>query len=1056
MHASELTGLGTMTRIVVLHVLLASLALLSMQAQAQGSAEASAKYDFDIPSMSLDFALKSFQERTGVRVSFLPDRLQPFYSSAIRGRFNPFEALELMLRSTALDVEWVRSDAVYIGIMTHQTLQRFAEAKISKYDGMGGEVSPSMRSYSLLLARIPLSDLIQPLSYYFGLQFEVSPSDEALLRTYVGPLDTSLTPVRTLDDLLEGTELTWEWVGEGTIRIRKRVRSNRPDVTVEASRMLTLEIDRAPGRVMAKDQIDALGVSSVAQVMQYLAQEPFLRAEGLRTDGAQGVQLRGLGSDTTLVLINGRRIGTTANLYDSNSFDLNTIPVVAVERIEVYLDATPFSVGADTIGGIVNVVLKSDARDPTIDLHYGTSEGGGRERRASFASGVSREAFRISAVLDYFQRDRLLGAERDRWRNQDYRRFGGTDLRSPDSNPGNVSSLTSANLPGLSARFAAVPSHPSGEVLSADDFLAGERNLESLFVYRSILPESERASAVLSGEWKFSTATQAFAELLYATRETVFSDFPASVSNAVVPANNPYNPFGVPVRVNFLLSAVERERISKNQFARGLVGIRGDAGPWKWEVTLLHTDDRAQLTTEGDLDFAHVMSALSQATPEQALNVFDDGPGGTWPVLRSVIAPAVPREYAAEGSQVGAQFGGDVSTWKAGTISALFGAQWAEFGISAAGVPLGTRKREITSGIAELNVPVVAGNEQVPVLAAVLQGRIDRISDLRTLANFQFRLDWQPHPDVRARGTYGTSYRAPSLYELYQPMIRAFAPITDPKRDNEIVTVPISFGGNPRLEPATAESWSLGLILTPERWDALSLTGTYWHTEVTDRLSPVDLSTVFGHEELFGDRLLRATPTAADIAAGRPGAITFLNVTSEGKGTLRASGVDVQAAWNFDTGFGQFTPELSATWMNEFRVLDWPGLPTVDRVAIASSLGTIPRWHGVAGLTWNVGALTVTAKGRYVSASEDVNLFQNRQTGRTIAAQAYFDLQASLQLNQESQDDASWRSVTITTGVNNLFNRQPRFAEIGASFGYDPSFGDLRDRFAYLRVTKSF
>lgn len=1047
-----------MTRIVVMHVLLLSLALLSMQARAQQSAGASAQYEFDIPSMSLDSALRSFQGRTGVRVSFLPDRLQTFYSSAIRGRFNAFEALQLMLRDTALDVEWVRSDAVYIGIMTHQTLQRFAEARISKYDGMDGEVSPSMRSYSLLLARIPLSNLIQPLSYYFGLQFEVSPSDEALLRTYVGPLDASLTPVRTLDDLLEGTELTWEWVGEGIIRIRKRVRSNRPDVTVEASRLFALPSDGPPSVMLSQVDIDRLGISTVAQAIQYLTQQPFSRSDGFRSDGAQSVQLRGLGFDTTLVLINGHVVGASANLYDTNGFDLNTIPLAAVERIEVWLDATPMSVGADAVGGMLNIVLATQVDKPSFDLHYGSAEGGSRERRVSFAGGVSSDGIRVATVLDYFTRDALSGSARSRWRDQDYRRFGGDDFRSPDANPGNVASLMGNNLPGLPAPFAAVPPHQSGEALSVNDFLstAGQRNLESLFAYRSIAPETENLSMVASTDWNLAPHWVAFGELLYARREIVFDDLPVSISNTVVPVSNAYNPFGAPVLSNFLLSGIEHERISQTEFGRAMLGMRGVFDRWSTELTVLKTDDRSTLETTGEIDPVRLADALAQADPLQALNVFDDGPGGTASLLAGLVASPDARTYRSEVTEIRAQVRGDVFVLPAGTVSVLLGAQRRESQISIAGVQLGTAERKSNSAFSELRVPLLSGESSIPDLSATLQGRVDDFSDLGRMSNSQFALDWHLNRSLAMRGTFGSSYRAPSLYELYQPTMIFPARLPDPKRGNALTNVAISFGGNPDLKPATAESWSIGLTFAPQRPSEPSMSMTYWQTDIESRISPVELLSLLTQEELFPGRVIRDSPSAADLVLGRPGAIRSIDVTAGAEGSLKASGMDVQASLHIETPIGRITPEVAATWMNHFEILDWPGLPLADRVGVASAFGTIPRWRGFASLTWNRGGLTLTTKARFNSVYEDLNPLLNQTTGRKVDAKPLVDIQASFRLDRDAQHDQVWRDIRITTGVTNVFNRSPPFAEIGANFGFDPSQGELRGRFGYLRLSKEF
>src|SRR5690606_39234292 len=169
--------------------------------------------------------------------------------------------------------------------------------------------------------------------------------------------------------------------------------------------------------------------------------------------GSQHAELRGLGADNTLVLINGRRAMPSAPSIASNAFDLNTIPLAAIERIEVLSDSASAVYGADAMGGVINLILRKEIPRPVLDVHFGGADGGAEERRISLSSGYSTARLRGSIVLDYFERETLLGEERERWRDQDFQRYGGVDRRSRAASPGTVSSLTTENLPGLSQSF---------------------------------------------------------------------------------------------------------------------------------------------------------------------------------------------------------------------------------------------------------------------------------------------------------------------------------------------------------------------------------------------------------------------------------------------------------------------------------------------------------------------------------------------------------------------------------------------------------------------------
>lgn len=454
-----------------------------------------------------------------------------------------------------------------------------------------------------------------------------------------------------------------------------------------ASRISNHDSLQTPSFVADRRDLDALGVSTLPEALRYISSLPYSRSE-LSNTGDQRVELRGLGRDTTLVLINGRRVGSSSVTWDIDAFDLNTVPLAAVERIEVDLNSPSLAVGADAIAGVVNIMLKRDIGEPVAEVRYGLASGGAGERRASISAGHANEQLRFSTVLDFFKRDELLGEARDRWRNQDYRRFGSRDFRSQAASPGNVSSLTSENLPGLSSRFAAVPSHPPGERLTIEPFRtsAGQQNFDSLRRFRSLVPDRERISAVGSLEWAPSSDAVAFAEFLYADGRTRVHEIPFTLTNVIVPATNPFNPFDVPVAANFLpLSVGPREWTTDNTFLRSLAGLQGRWGQWNFELAALYTEDMTRIVQANELVPARVLAALAQTDPALALNVFDDGPGGSAPLLRSLIADPIVWHASSHLMQGTATAHGPLLRLPGGDLSVM----WARSG----GDPQCTRSR---------------------------------------------------------------------------------------------------------------------------------------------------------------------------------------------------------------------------------------------------------------------------------------------------------------------------------------------------------------------------
>jgi hypothetical protein len=128
-------------------------------------------------------------------------------------------------------------------------------------------------------------------------------------------------------------------------------------------------------------------------------------------------------------------------------------------------------------------------------------------------------------------------------------------------------------------------------------------------------------------------------------------------------------------------------------------------------------------------------------------------------------------------------------------------------------------------------------------------------------------------------------------------------------------------------------------------------------------------------------------------------------------------------------------------------------MPAADRVNIANSLGTIAKWRAIVSIDWQRGALGASAHARYVPAYSDT--LSGVRNGRTLPSQTFIDLQLALDLD-EVTDGSLLRGFELAAGAWNLFDEQPHFAEVGGIQGYDNSQGDLKGRFWYLRLGKTF
>ncbi|WP_161830750.1 TonB-dependent receptor domain-containing protein [Steroidobacter agaridevorans] len=794
--------------------------------------------------------------------------------------------------------------------------------------------------------------------------------------------------------------------------------------------------------VLTRQRIEQTGAASVLDLLRYLSQTAFHRGRGFRDSGAQYAELRGLGAGYTLVLLNGRRtFGSATNLI-VNAYDLSYLPISAVERVEVSMDANSLLHGMDAIGGIVNVVLRNNT--PTAaSIRYGQSRGGGSQSQASMSGSHLGERGRVAVYVDIENAEELLGHERERWNNQDFGRFGGTDFRAPLGLPANVRSSGDQPLPGLDSPIAAAANDPRTGGLT---FEAGRQDRTSLRAFQAVVPEGSRASLLATGAL-VRGATVASLEVLGVRRDNELQLMPTFVRDATLSERHPENSFGVPVKIDAVLAGLPAQRQHyQTTSLRGVAALEGPLwqgerwGDWDYAAYLTHSDERTRAQLRNVTNPAAVSASLNAVEGSAPLSLYRPVS-----VLPAALLSATPVErYHASATHLnatvqGAPFGVKTFLGVEGRLERI------DFDTRLRGAD-----RVILSTFAQAQLPLDLlwpGVERLQALSLIAGVRAERYSDIGAEFKSQIGARWEPSNVWRVQVAYSESFRPPSLVELYLPPLTAPATLFDARR-GEVAMVTLITGGNPNLRPTTGQARSLGITYQPrEQW---RFAAEFWHIKVRNHVSLLAPMSLLTHEdEAIEERIKRSEQTPADAAIHLWGPLEQLDISRANVGGAQTQGVDLSAELRLETPLGIFTPRLSVTLTDKFAYSELPtrSIRLEDRTDVAAELGTIPAQRGVVSLTYERGGWEASVYAHLKSSYHDRNPFTDETLARRVGGPPLWDLSISTPLAA---------NLRFSFGATNVFDREPPFANAGGSLGYDTSQYELQGRVLYGMLSGAF
>nr|MBA2271923.1 TonB-dependent receptor plug domain-containing protein [Chthoniobacterales bacterium] len=437
-----------------------------------------------------------------------------------------------------------------------------------------------------------------------------------------------------------------------------------------------------PESIFNREAVERSGSRSLGDFFQSMPQNSGPTFTENQSDslspGAAAVALRGLGPDATLVLVNGRRVapypfaqgGITAFV------DLNSLPLGAVQQIDILRDGASAIYGTDAIAGVVNVRFLQKYDGTLVSFGYGnTTDTDTSEYRGAFISGYTNEKRGLELVVvgDYFGREALFSTDRYFSASIDQRRLGGSSFLSSVANPGTV-------FHPVTGDPLRVPANSDGTP-EVSEFRPG-RNRFDRAPFQPLVPETQRYGVYTRAKVQLAPAVSLFAEFGYRNTFTEQQLAPApiegDVENIAVPAANPFNPFGADVLFRYRVTeAGPRIDEVESDSYRAVAGLNLKLSPrWNLESALLYSETQTEDKTFNNLSRPAVIAALADPAAATAFNVFGAGNNVNNPATIRSLLVTTTREGESRLFGFDAKADGPLFKLPAGELLTAIGAEY--------------------------------------------------------------------------------------------------------------------------------------------------------------------------------------------------------------------------------------------------------------------------------------------------------------------------------------------------------------------------------------------
>lgn len=789
----------------------------------------------------------------------------------------------------------------------------------------------------------------------------------------------------------------------------------------------------SPVEVISAKQIAASGANTVQDLLHSIpafgSGSSVDITDGSFSKGASTASLRGLGSSSTLILLNGRRITASAyadpNQGKSSVYDLNNIPISAIERIEIFKDGASAVYGSDAIAGVINFITKTEYTGVQLSASY---------------SGNQQNEFNRKAVNGVFGFGDLTKDGYNVFVSADLAERGSTLIK-------NVRAIDTARLADVNARLNPLSSQLSNQPFFYRERTAGARNFANSQAFKAdvinrtgcpaeqqivgdVATHNLLATSTLVGRtfcnFNLNDYTEAqgagkdanvlaratialgrdvtsFTELGYSRSDrtyigaprafqstsptTVFSLGSAANFQLILPVGHPDNPFPTSRSAVGLRMGGIGGSDNKNETVRLLTGLKGTAGTWDWETAALYNRNER---TEHYFGLLYKPTIERLMTENRTIAATLADPTSTATVTNINFAQVLQFDAKAStsigtmaGGDAGLAIGGEVRQEKIGLTPDALTQRGDIVGLANSSID---GSRRVSAAFVEVRTPFTKAFEMD------FAGRVDKYPDQSSFVP-KVGAKYTISPMATLRATVARGFRAPALVQVAPGGVQSFSTIIDSVRCPDGVKalpgadqVDCSKGisslsaGTPGLKPEKSKSFGVGMILTPT--NNVDVVLDYYNIRKEAETALLSAQFVIDHPADYPGRVVRDTNPAVQLvdAAGKTipnsGPITAVNRAYVNQGSTEVSGLSLEVAMRKNMGeMGNLTSKLTWEYALSYRRAERPGEAENNAVGSnggisdwATSVGDIPRHRAAYTANWTRGDHSLSGSLDFVSS----------------------------------------------------------------------------------------